>query len=74
MRQIFIIFLGSEDDDSSKIYSKDLNTQEKRNTFAQRLREALKRETSSTTPSSDSSNYAVDIAVTGSDLEDHDIK
>ncbi|KRT79940.1 hypothetical protein AMK59_6474, partial [Oryctes borbonicus] len=65
---------GSEDEDFNKRYSLDLETPEKRNKFAQRLRDALRRETSSMTPSSDSSSYAVGITVGGSGVRDQDIK
>lgn len=45
-----------------------------RNSFAQKLKEALKREITSTVSTSDESSYAVGISVTGSGLHDQDIK
>lgn len=51
----------------------DLETPEKRYSFAQRLRDALRREKSDYTSSSESS-YAVGISVAGSGLGDHEIK
>ncbi|KAK9703626.1 Poly (ADP-ribose) glycohydrolase (PARG) [Popillia japonica] len=65
---------GSEDEDFNKRYSMDLDTPEKRNTFAQRLRDALRRETSSMSQSTESSSYAVGITVGGSGVRDQDIK
>ncbi|GLV39189.1 Poly(ADP-ribose) glycohydrolase [Carabus blaptoides fortunei] len=67
--------LDEEDDpDYNRRYSMELDTPERRNTFAQRLRDALRRETSSFTSSTDESSYAVGISVAGSGLCDGDIK
>ncbi|PSN54006.1 hypothetical protein C0J52_10157 [Blattella germanica] len=53
-------------------YSAQLDTPERRSTFAERLRDALCRETQST--SSTDSSYAVGISVAGSGLADGDIR
>lgn len=59
------LHLDSDDDEVyAKKYSKELNTPEKRNTFAQKLRAALK-QSDNYTESTDSS-YAVDISISGS--------
>lgn len=70
------IISESEDDNYHKRYSIDLETPERRRTFAQRLREALKKEEEAALPSSDSeeSSYAVGISVAGSGVADCDIK
>lgn len=52
-------------------YSGQLDTPERRCTFAQRLKEALCRAQSTT---SSESSYAVGISVTGSSTADHDIR
>ncbi|XP_048004544.1 uncharacterized protein LOC125240619 isoform X3 [Leguminivora glycinivorella] len=78
---------GSEDEGrgesarpNSFRYSKELSTEERRQSFAGRLREALQREaqpscTSSTGDwSSDSSSYAVGISISGAELNDNDIR
>ncbi|CAG9854201.1 unnamed protein product [Phyllotreta striolata] len=72
---------ASEDENFHKRYNVDLETPDKRNIFAQRLKDALKKEfaSSTATNSSSSSNseesgYAVGISVAGSNLEDKDIK
>ncbi|KYN32482.1 Poly(ADP-ribose) glycohydrolase [Trachymyrmex septentrionalis] len=68
-----------EEQKVTKRYSAQLDTPERRGTFAQRLKDALKREstatgvTSSNTSSSESS-YAVGISVSGSHVGDQDIK
>lgn len=61
---------GSEDEGSNRRYNADLQTAERRNSFAQRLRDALRREENT----SSESNYAVGISVTGSKVEDQNIK
>ncbi|KAK5645685.1 hypothetical protein RI129_004149 [Pyrocoelia pectoralis] len=61
---------GSGDDDCNRRYNTDLETAERRHSFAQRLRDALNREEYG----SSESNYAVDISVTGSKVEDRNIK
>ncbi|RZF35375.1 hypothetical protein LSTR_LSTR015500 [Laodelphax striatellus] len=69
------IFEVSEDGDPSneaKRYSGQLDTPERRSTFAQRLREALCRAESGT--SSESSSYAIGISITGSSMEDNEIR
>ncbi|KAJ8940164.1 hypothetical protein NQ318_019373 [Aromia moschata] len=66
---------GSEDENYDKRYSIDLETPERRHTFAQRLKDALKHELSrSTDSSSEESSYAVGISVTGSGVADRNIK
>jgi predicted NBD/HSP70 family sugar kinase len=63
------MFVESED---VQRYSAQLDTPERRSTFAERLRDALCRETQST--SSTDSSYAVGISVAGSGLADRDIR
>ncbi|KOC70768.1 Poly(ADP-ribose) glycohydrolase [Habropoda laboriosa] len=62
----------------SKRYSNQLDTPERRATFAQRLRDALKRESTTGADSSNTSfgesSYAVGISVSGSHVYDQDIK
>ncbi|XP_072935833.1 uncharacterized protein [Epargyreus clarus] len=79
---------GSEDEGrgesarpNSFQYSKELSTEERRLSFADRLRDALRREaeqscTTSTTGdwSTDSSSYAVGISISGAGLNDNDIR
>ncbi|XP_063903078.1 uncharacterized protein LOC135122663 isoform X2 [Zophobas morio] len=65
---------GSEDENFHKRYSIDLETPERRHTFAQRLRDALRREVSDSFTSSGESSYAVGISVAGSDVQDRQIK
>ncbi|CAH0722734.1 unnamed protein product, partial [Brenthis ino] len=79
---------GSEDEGrgesarpNSFQYSKELSTEERRICFADRLREALRREaenscTTSTTGdwSTDSSSYAVGISISGAEVNDNDIR
>lgn len=68
-------FLGSEDEHFNKRYSIDLETAEQRYLFAQKLREALENENVELpVSSSEESNYAVDISLTGSAVADKDIK
>ncbi|XP_043288041.1 uncharacterized protein [Venturia canescens] len=60
-------------------YGRQLDTPERRGTFAQRLKEALHRESTATgsrssVNSSGESSYAVGISVTGSHVGDEDIK
>ncbi|XP_011879777.1 PREDICTED: uncharacterized protein LOC105568585 isoform X3 [Vollenhovia emeryi] len=62
-----------------KCYSAQLDTPERRGTFAQRLKDALKRESTATgatssNTSSGESSYAVGISVSGSHVGDQDIK
>ncbi|XP_021924536.1 uncharacterized protein LOC110832134 isoform X3 [Zootermopsis nevadensis] len=66
--------LDNEDIESedARRYSAQLDTPDRRSTFAERLRDALCRETRST--SSIDSSYAVGISVTGSGLVDGDIR
>ncbi|KAJ8913560.1 hypothetical protein NQ315_017111 [Exocentrus adspersus] len=64
----------SEDENFHKRYSIDLETPEMRHTFAQRLKDALKRELSESPASSSEESYAVGISVTGSGIHDPDIK
>lgn len=79
---------GSEDEGrgesarpNSFQYCKELSTDERRQSFAGRLREALRREaenstTTSTTGdwSTDSSSYAVGISISGAEVNDNDIR
>ncbi|XP_026726212.1 uncharacterized protein LOC113492759 isoform X3 [Trichoplusia ni] len=78
---------GSEDEGrgesarpNSFQYLKELSTEERRLSFASRLREALRREadTSATTStgdwSTDSSSYAVGISISGAGVQDNDIR
>nr|CAI5833228.1 unnamed protein product [Callosobruchus analis] len=72
---------GSTDDSEEernyhKRYSIELDTDERRNNFAQRLKEALKKEMSSSTEVSSSTeeSYAVGITVAGSELQDRNIR
>ncbi|XP_011303970.1 uncharacterized protein [Fopius arisanus] len=60
----------------SRRYSNQLDTPERRGTFAQRLKEALNRESTATGSSDNSSegSYAVGINITGSHVGDQDIK
>ncbi|XP_043521090.1 uncharacterized protein LOC122534487 isoform X2 [Frieseomelitta varia] len=71
--------LEEEEQKLSKRYSGQLDTPERRGTFAQRLRDALKRETTATGAASlntsfGESSYAVGISVSGSHVCDQDIK
>ncbi|XP_043592405.1 uncharacterized protein LOC122572010 isoform X1 [Bombus pyrosoma] len=71
--------LEEEEQKLSKRYSTQLDTPERRGTFAQRLRDALKRETTATGAASlntsfGESSYAVGISVSGSHVCDQDIK
>ncbi|XP_076175326.1 uncharacterized protein LOC143150746 isoform X1 [Ptiloglossa arizonensis] len=68
-----------EEQKFSKRYSGQLDTPERRGNFAQRLRDALKRESTATgatssNTSSGESSYAVGISVSGSHVYDQDIK
>ncbi|OXU28965.1 hypothetical protein TSAR_015795 [Trichomalopsis sarcophagae] len=68
-----------EDQKQSRRYSAQLDTPERRGTFAQRLIDALKREssatgTTSTTDSTSESSYAVGISIAGSQVADQNIK
>lgn len=64
----------SEDENYHKRYSIDLETPERRHSFAQRLKDALRREISESSISSEESSYAVGISVAGSKVDDHEIK
>ncbi|XP_043263876.1 uncharacterized protein LOC122404047 isoform X3 [Colletes gigas] len=71
--------LEEEEQKFSRRYSGQLDTPERRGTFAQRLRDALKRESTATgatssNTSSGESSYAVGISVSGSHVYDQDIK
>nr|CAD7268113.1 unnamed protein product [Timema shepardi] len=63
-----------EDEGHARRYSAQLDTPERRSTFAARLRDALRRETNDSSTSSTDSSYAVGISVAGSGLADGDIK
>ncbi|XP_014471645.1 PREDICTED: uncharacterized protein LOC106742842 isoform X2 [Dinoponera quadriceps] len=70
---------GEEEHRLTKRYSAQLDTPERRGTFAQRLKDALKRESTATgatssNTSSGESSYAVGISVSGSHVCDQDIK
>ncbi|XP_065221754.1 uncharacterized protein LOC135846533 [Planococcus citri] len=62
---------ASDEEEMARRYSCQLDTPENRNSFAERLREALCRAQSS---SSTDSSYAVDISVTGSSIADPNIR
>ncbi|CAL7942883.1 unnamed protein product [Xylocopa violacea] len=71
--------LEEEEQKFTKRYSSQLDTPERRGTFAQRLRDALKRENTaigaaSSNTSFGESSYAVGISVSGSHVCDQDIK
>lgn len=72
--------LEEEEQKLNKRYSAQLDTPERRGTFAQRLKDALKRESTATdgmtssNTSSGESSYAVGISVSGSHVGDQDIK
>ncbi|KAF5269267.1 hypothetical protein FQR65_LT02568 [Abscondita terminalis] len=63
--------IGSGDDEGNRQYNVDFETAERRLSFAQRLKDALKRETEN---SSSESSYAVGISVSGSKVEDSNFK
>ncbi|XP_011250788.1 uncharacterized protein LOC105247989 isoform X2 [Camponotus floridanus] len=69
-----------EEQKLNKRYNAQLDTPERRGTFAQRLKDALKRESTATggitssNTSSGESSYAVGISVSGSHVGDQDIK
>ncbi|XP_049698791.2 uncharacterized protein LOC110371351 isoform X4 [Helicoverpa armigera] len=78
---------GSEDEGrgesarpNSFQYLKELSTEERRLSFADRLREALRREAEHSTTTStgdwstDSSSYAVGISISGAEVQDNDIR
>lgn len=64
--------LDSDKEDYSKKYCKELDTIEKRCTFAEKLRAALKQ--SDNYSASTDSSYAVDISISGSKTEDDVIR
>ncbi|XP_060518862.1 uncharacterized protein LOC132697396 isoform X2 [Cylas formicarius] len=65
----------SEEENYHKRYSIDLETLESRQTFAQRLREAMKdKPPYQSESSSDESDYAIGISLAGSEVADYDIK
>ncbi|XP_074110651.1 uncharacterized protein LOC141534908 isoform X3 [Cotesia typhae] len=72
--------VGNYDEEEFKLtrkYSNQLDTPERRGTFAQRLKEALNRESTATGSSEESSgesSYAVGISISGSHVGDQDIK
>lgn len=66
---------GSEDEFYHARYDKDLDTAERRHTFAQRLRDALRHQSKDSSVSSEEeSSYVVGISVTGAEVDDRDIK
>ncbi|KAJ8734886.1 hypothetical protein PYW08_014136 [Mythimna loreyi] len=78
---------GSEDEGrgesarpNSFQYLKELSTEERRLSFADRLRDALRREAEHSTTTStgdwstDSSSYAVGISISGAEVQDNDIR
>lgn len=82
-----ILIPGSEDEGrgesarpNSFQYLKELSTEERRLSFADRLREALRREAEHSTTTStgdwstDSSSYAVGISISGAGVQDNDIR
>ncbi|XP_043667791.1 uncharacterized protein LOC122628947 isoform X1 [Vespula pensylvanica] len=71
--------VDEEEQKLTRRYSSQLDTPERRGTFAQRLKEALKRESTATgastsNTSSGESSYAVGISIAGSHVCDQDIK
>ena len=66
-----INFIEADKDDYAKKYAKELDTPEKRFTFAEKLRAALHPD--NYTNSTDSS-YAVDISISGSQTGDEGIR
>ncbi|XP_017765368.1 PREDICTED: uncharacterized protein LOC108554567 isoform X3 [Eufriesea mexicana] len=71
--------LEEEEQKVTKYYNTQLDTPERRGTFAQRLRDALKRENTATGATSlntsfGESSYAVGISVSGSHVCDQDIR
>lgn len=65
-------FEGS--DDEAIKYSEELNSFEKRNTFAQELKEALQSEDQDDSDDSRSGSYAIGISVSGSQPDDQEIR
>jgi len=63
--------LSIDEEENARRYSVHLDTPENRNSFAERLREALNRAQSSV---STDSSYAVDISVAGSGIGDANIR
>lgn len=63
--------VDGDGEEKPRNYSEELDTPERRCTFAQRLREALDRAQST---ESLESSYAVGISVTGSSTADNDIR
>ena len=76
----FYSILATEDEEQKLLrrFSNQLDSPERRGTFAQRLQDALKRESTATGTSSNNSSsessYAVGSSVTGSHAEDQNIK
>lgn len=66
-------FPDSDNEDFSKKYCKELDTLEKRCTFAEKLRAALRQSDTYSSASTDSS-YAVDISISGSMTEEDGIR
>lgn len=66
-------FAAIEDEDFDKKYSSELDTVEKRYTFAEKLREAL-RHSDNYTDSTDDDSYAVDISISGSRTDNNGIR
>ncbi|XP_052121802.1 uncharacterized protein LOC113212013 isoform X1 [Frankliniella occidentalis] len=66
---------GSDDDQDggARRYSAEMDSPQRRSAFAERLREALRREAQSSSES-DESSYAVGITVAGTGLADEDIR
>lgn len=71
---MFVITGSGDEDIRNKNYNLDLETRETRCAFAQRLKDALRREAQDNTSSSSDSSYAVGISVTGAGIEDQNIK
>lgn len=67
-------FEGDGSDDDAKKYSDELNSFEKRNTFAQELKEALQSENINDSDDSGSGSYAIGISVSGSQPDDQEIR
>lgn len=70
-RQVAEMLFAADEEENAGRYSGQLDTPDRRISFAERLREALCQAQSS---SSTDSSYAVDISVTGSSIEDSNIR
>lgn len=71
--KIDCFFAAIDDEEFDKKYSSELDTVEKRYTFAEKLREAL-RHSDNYTESTDDDSYAVDISISGSRTDNDGIR